>query len=122
MNDRPDTMTLNQGTAPAVGANCTKCAADLQPTARFCSVCGTPVATIIDVRSRFMTVLFCDLSNSTAITESLGDEAMFGVITRYQQICTDAIFEHGGFMAKFMGDGMLAYFGYPEAMKNSASG
>ena len=102
-------------------AGCAKCAAALPHGARFCSLCGTPVATIIDVRSRFITVMFCDLSNSTALTETLGDEAMFGVITRYQQICTDATAEHGGFVAKFMGDGMLAYFGYPEAMKNSAA-
>lgn len=122
MNDIRDSITLDHGITPtAQDASCAKCAAALPQAARFCSVCGTPVATIIDVRSRFMTVLFCDLSNSTAITESLGDEAMFGVITRYQQICTDATFEFGGFVAKFMGDGMLAYFGYPEAMKNSAS-
>ena len=102
-------------------ASCAKCATDLPDGARFCGSCGTPVAAVTDVRSRFITVMFCDLSNSTAITESLGDEAMYGVITRYQQVCTDAIAENGGFVAKFMGDGMLAYFGYPEAMKNSAA-
>ena len=107
--------------APRSTTSCTKCAANLPNGARFCDQCGTPVAAVTDVRSRFITVMFCDLSNSTAITESLGDEAMYAVITRYQQICTDAIAEHGGFVAKFMGDGMLAYFGYPEAMKNSAA-
>lgn len=122
MTEPRNDLKLAQRMIPvADDASCGKCAAALPPAARFCSLCGTPVTSIIDVRSRFMTVLFCDLTNSTAITESLGDEAMFGVITRYQQICTDATFEHGGFVAKFMGDGMLAYFGYPEAMKNSAS-
>jgi class 3 adenylate cyclase len=68
-----------------------------------------------------MTVLFCDLAGSTSMAGSIGDEAMFALIRDYQDICNQVTAEHGGYVAKYMGDGMLAYFGYPDAMKNSAA-
>lgn len=100
---------------------CKSCGTHVPPGARFCSVCGAQILVREEVRSRFMTVLFCDLAASTALTESVGDEAMYGLISRFHQICNDLVIENGGYVAKFMGDGMLAYFGYPEAVKNSSA-
>ncbi len=101
-------------------AVCPSCSAALLAGARFCSSCGARLVERGVARSRFMTVLFCDLAGSTALTDALGDEAMFDVVTRYHEICNSVTADHGGFVAKYMGDGMLAYFGYPQALKNSA--
>ncbi|RYH12244.1 AAA family ATPase [Tropicimonas sp. IMCC6043] len=101
-------------------AVCPSCSAALQHGARFCSSCGARVTERSAARARFMTVLFCDLAESTSLTGTIGDEAMFDVVNRFREICNAAVIEHGGFVAKYMGDGMLAYFGYPSTLKNSA--
>jgi class 3 adenylate cyclase/predicted ATPase len=64
---------------------------------------------------RQLTVMFCDLADSTALSARLDPEDMRDVIRVYQAACADAIAHQGGFVAKFMGDGLLAYFGYPAA-------
>ena len=99
---------------------CTVCGYTLIEDARFCPGCGRRVGAATQAHSHYMTVLICDLAGSTAMTHSMGDEAMFRLITRFQRICTDAVADQGGLVAKFMGDGMLAYFGHPEPLKNSA--
>lgn len=104
-----------------MSVTCTRCAAELPEGARFCHVCGTKVQEERVAHSHYMTVLFCDLANSTGLTGKLGDEAMFSIVTCYQEICNESVPEHGGYVAKYMGDGMLAYFGYPETLKNSAA-
>ncbi|WP_299561497.1 adenylate/guanylate cyclase domain-containing protein [uncultured Sulfitobacter sp.] len=102
-------------------ATCLHCAAPLAKAAKFCSACGARVEEKRSIHSHYMTVLFCDLAGSTELTRQLGDEMMFDLISRYQEICNDAVTDHGGYVAKYMGDGMLAYFGYPEPVKNSAN-
>ncbi|EYD74895.1 hypothetical protein Rumeso_03536 [Rubellimicrobium mesophilum DSM 19309] len=103
------------------GMRCSVCGGAIDPGARFCPSCGTRLVGQAPARSRFMSVLFCDLVESTALNERIGDEAMFALLAAYQDICQSVVDEEGGYVAKFMGDGMLAYFGYPVAMKNSAS-
>ena len=93
----------------------------MEQGARFCPSCGTRLLAQAPARSRFMSVMFCDLVESTALNEQIGDEAMFALLAEYQDICQSVVDEEGGYVAKFMGDGMLAYFGYPVAMKNSAT-
>ncbi len=104
-----------------MNTTCTQCAAVLAQGVRFCSDCGTRVVEKRAVHSHYMTVLFCDLAGSTQLTDQLGDETMFELITRYQDICNEVVSDHGGYVAKYMGDGMLAYFGYPDPLKNSAN-
>jgi class 3 adenylate cyclase/predicted ATPase len=64
---------------------------------------------------RQLTVLFADLVGSTALSERLDPEDMRAVINAYQRSCTAVVARYDGHIAKYMGDGVLAYFGYPQA-------
>lgn len=69
---------------------------------------------------RQLTVLFCDLAGSTAMSARLDPEDMREIIRAYQDACTGVIARYDGFVAKFMGDGVLAYFGFPRAHEDDA--
>src|SRR5215472_3821155 len=69
---------------------------------------------------RQLTVTFCDLVGSTALSARLDPEDMRGIIGAYHRCCTEVIERNGGFVAKYMGDGVLAYFGYPQAHEHDA--
>ena len=69
---------------------------------------------------RQVTVMFCDLVGSTALSARLDPEDMREVIGAYQCCCAEQITKVGGFVAKYMGDGVLAYFGYPQAHEDDA--
>jgi class 3 adenylate cyclase len=69
---------------------------------------------------RQLTVMLCDLVGSTAISVRLDPEDMREIIGAYHRCCAEAITEAGGFVAKYMGDGVLAYFGYPQAHEHDA--
>jgi class 3 adenylate cyclase/tetratricopeptide (TPR) repeat protein len=69
---------------------------------------------------RQLTVLFCDLVGSTALSARLDPEDLRAVIGAYHRCCTAVIERAGGFVAKYMGDGLLAYFGYPRADEHDA--
>jgi class 3 adenylate cyclase len=64
--------------------------------------------------------MFCDLVGSTALAAKLDPEDMRGIIGAYHQCCASLIQRNGGFVAKYMGDGVLAYFGYPLAREHDA--
>src|ERR1700676_3846514 len=69
---------------------------------------------------RQLTVMFCDLAGSTALSARLDPEDMRQVIRAYQDACSGVIARYDGFIAKFMGDGILAYFGFPRAHEDDA--
>src|ERR1700681_3626447 len=69
---------------------------------------------------RQLTVMFCDLAGSTALSTRLDPEDMRQVIRAYQDACSGVIARYDGFIAKFMGDGILAYFGFPRAHEDDA--
>ena len=69
---------------------------------------------------RQVTVLFCDMVGSTALSEAVDPELLGALIRRYQDAAAGAIGRYGGFVAKFMGDGVLAYFGFPSAFEDAA--
>ena len=69
---------------------------------------------------RQLTVMFCDLVGSTALSARLDPEDLRGIIGEYQRCCAVLVERNGGFVAKYMGDGVLAYFGYPQAHEDDA--
>jgi class 3 adenylate cyclase len=73
-----------------------------------------------DPERRQLTIMFCDLVGSTAISNRLDPEDMHEVIRAYQETCARVISNYDGFLAKYMGDGVLAYFGYPRAHEDDA--
>src|SRR5215813_11541172 len=115
--------------------SCPNCGSPSPPGKRFCGDCGAPLTDIGSQASpalpvghgrlplperRQLSVIFCDLVGSTALAARLDPEDLHGVITRYQRCCAEVIERAGGFVAKYMGDGVLAYFGYPQAHENDA--
>ncbi|HET8747435.1 MAG TPA: adenylate/guanylate cyclase domain-containing protein, partial [Ramlibacter sp.] len=69
---------------------------------------------------RQVTVMFCDLVGSTTLSERLDLDDLRGLIHGYYSICCNLIEEAGGFTARLVGDGILAYFGYPMAREDAA--
>jgi class 3 adenylate cyclase/tetratricopeptide (TPR) repeat protein len=69
---------------------------------------------------RQLTVMFCDLAGSTALSARLDPEDMRQVIRAYQDACSGVVARYDGYVAKFMGDGILAYFGFPHAHEDDA--
>jgi class 3 adenylate cyclase/tetratricopeptide (TPR) repeat protein len=67
-----------------------------------------------------MTVMFCDLVDSTKLTGVLDAEDFREVLTDYRQVCLQAVERFGGFTAVYAGDGMTVYFGYPRAHEDDA--
>jgi len=69
---------------------------------------------------RPLTVLFCDIVGSTALARSLDPEDLREIFRRYQNAVTSAVIRYEGYVAKFMGDGIMAYFGWPKAFEDQA--
>jgi class 3 adenylate cyclase len=70
---------------------------------------------------RQLTVMFCDLVGSTALSEQLDPEELHVVIRAYQEVCAGPISRFAGQIAQYLGDGLLVYFGYPVAHEDDAA-
>ncbi len=111
---------------------CTSCGVALPEEALFCMKCGkkldprdsppdTPQQTRIpDAERRQLTVMFCDIVDSTSLSEKLDPEDLREVIRKYQTACNKIIHRFEGHIAQYLGDGLLVYFGYPEAHEDDA--
>jgi len=73
-----------------------------------------------DAERRQVTVMFSDLVGSTALSAHMDPEDLREVISAYQNCVAATVRRFGGFVAKYMGDGVLVYFGYPEAHEDDA--
>lgn len=69
---------------------------------------------------RQLTIMFCDLVGSTALASQLDPEDLQTAIRRFLDTCSQAISRFNGYIAKYMGDGVLVYFGYPQAYEHDA--
>jgi class 3 adenylate cyclase/predicted ATPase len=79
-----------------------------------------PRADIGGVERRQVTVMFCDLVGSTALSSRLDPEDLREVIAAFDSAVADVITRFDGFVSRYMGDGVLAYFGYPQAHEDDA--
>ena len=79
-----------------------------------------PVAQQDTAERRQVTVMFSDLVGSTALSARMDPEDLREVISAYQKCVAETVQRFGGFVAKYMGDGVLVYFGYPQAHEDDA--
>ena len=94
------------GKAPSVDAATTSSAPSAHPEDR--------------AERRQVTVMFSDLVGSTALSARMDPEDLREVISAYQKCVAETVGRFGGFVAKYMGDGVLIYFGYPQAHEDDA--
>jgi class 3 adenylate cyclase len=73
-----------------------------------------------DAERRQLTVMFCDLVDSTKLSSQLDPEEYREVVREYQRVCTDVIQRYDGYIAQLLGDGLLVYLGYPHAHEDDA--
>src|SRR5262249_404921 len=73
-----------------------------------------------DAERRQLTVMFCDLVDSTKLSSQLDPEEYRDVVRAYQSACTEVIQPSDGHIAHLLGDGLLVYFGYPQAHEDDA--
>ena len=123
---------------------CSGCGFENPAGFKFCGACGSPLsggtvvgpAGVASGRStglaagsspdgptgerRQLTVMFCDLVGSTALSEQLDPEDLREVLIAYQDACGQVISRFGGYIARYLGDGLLVYFGYPRAHEDDA--
>jgi class 3 adenylate cyclase/predicted ATPase len=69
---------------------------------------------------RQLTVMFCDLVGSTALSEKLDPEELRSLLHNYRTVCGEVIARYEGFVARYVGDGILTYFGWPKAHEEDA--
>jgi len=81
---------------------------------------GTVAADPTRPERRLLTIMFCDLVGSTELATRLDPEDLREIITKYHDCVAAVLARFGGFVAKYMGDGILAYFGYPHAHEEDA--
>jgi len=122
----------------AFGVRCPKCGTENPPEASFYGDCGAGLVVtarteaekhahnvIVDQHAvegerRHLTVLFCDLVGSTEIAGHLDPEEWREIVASYHRAAAQAVERFGGHVAQYLGDGVMAYFGWPEAHDNDA--
>lgn len=126
------------GCGAVLASACAKCGFGNEPGERFCGGCGAPLqaeapaperstvgsaaaqSAAPTAERRQLTVLFSDLVGSTALSTQLDPEDLRRVIRTYERHCADVVARYGGIVAQFMGDGVMAFFGYPLAHEDDA--
>jgi class 3 adenylate cyclase/predicted ATPase len=99
------------------GLRCPNCGDANPDRRRFCGECGADLqkSAAEAPERRYLTVMFCDVVGSTALSERLDPEELNDVILAYREVVATATLRFGGFVARYVGDGVLIYFGYPKA-------
>jgi predicted ATPase/class 3 adenylate cyclase len=128
-----------------LATGCPSCGTANRPGAKFCSKCGTNLSAALPIAAspmplpimtpsaalrpspptswaerRQLTVMFCDLVGSTALSARLDPEDLGDVIGTYHKCVDEVVGRYAGFVARYMGDGVLVYFGYPQAHEDDA--
>lgn len=116
---------------PETEANCGFCQSPVTVGARFCAQCGQTLnpseanpprysSASLARQLRQITVVFCDLVSSTSLAAALDPEDLTELVGRFHRCVTGKMEEFGGYVARFVGDGSLTYFGYPRANEDDA--
>jgi class 3 adenylate cyclase/tetratricopeptide (TPR) repeat protein len=132
-----------------LGLRCATCDAELPIDARFCNACGGPISqppsaesgrqetpgsytpkhlaekilasrSALEGEHKLVTVLFCDIANSTAMAEKLGPEAMHALLNQFFGVALAEVHRYEGTINQFLGDGFMALFGAPVAHEDHA--
>ncbi|HLW70018.1 MAG TPA: AAA family ATPase [Candidatus Binataceae bacterium] len=134
-NDNRDGAKFCSECATPFSAKCRQCGADNSPGAKFCDECGTSLnapdrasaaeaprvpAPEVAGERRHLTILFCDLVGSVTLTARLDPEEWRATVAGYQRAAAEAITRFGGEVVRYVGDGIMAFFGYPVAHDNDA--
>jgi class 3 adenylate cyclase/tetratricopeptide (TPR) repeat protein len=102
-------------------ATCSRCGAASGEEARFCATCGAPLAGPLEREARkVVTILFCDLVESTKLAERFDPEALQRLLARYFVGARTIVERHGGIVEKFIGDAVYAVFGMPTVREDDA--
>jgi class 3 adenylate cyclase len=100
---------------------CPRCGGDNPERARFCLECGAPLRALAQREARKqVTVLFSDVTGSTALGERLDPESLNQVMTRWFEAARAVLERHGGTVQKFIGDAVMAVFGIPVVREDDA--
>jgi class 3 adenylate cyclase/predicted ATPase len=127
--ENPDGMKFCNECGSPLGGQCPNCNFENPSGSKFCGECGTPLSEHVheslykreqDAERRQVTVMFCDLVGSTRLSEQLDPEDLREVMRAYQGVCAEVIKRFEGYIAKYLGDGILVYFGYPKAHEDDA--
>jgi class 3 adenylate cyclase/predicted ATPase len=139
-SETPDNSRFCDACGAALPVSCPACGVPNRAGAKFCSNCGkaltadrpavaakpaaAPISSAthstVSAERRQLTVMFVDLVGSTALSARLDPEDLREIIGAYHRCCAEQITKAGGYVAKYMGDGVLAYFGYPQAHEEDA--
>jgi len=128
-----------------IESGCPSCGLANPPGSKFCRRCGSRLSagvaatgglgvdpavaqpSVTQIASpaahgerRHLTVLFCDLVSSSQIAARLDPEEWRDIAAQYQRTAAEAVTRHGGHVAQYLGDGLVVYFGYPEAHEDDA--
>lgn len=104
-------------------ATCSGCGEDNPDRFKFCGACGTPLAVEKPLERetrKIVTVLFCDVVESTRLASRLDPESMRHVMAQYFEIARAALTSHGGTVEKFIGDAVMGVFGIPVLHEDDA--
>jgi len=112
-----DASTAPEGPSPVLQPETPRSVQDT-PRTRSASPPTTPPHP--EAERRQLTVLFCDLVDSTALAGRLDPEDLREVVRAYQATCAEVIQQFEGYIAQYLGDGLLIYFGYPQAHEDDA--
>src|SRR3990170_3228369 len=127
--ENPEGINFCGGCGVPLKNLCINCGFENPSQFKFCGVCGKPHTAqlsptrptqTIEAERRQLTVMFCDLVGSTALSEQLDPEELREVVRAYQEVCAEVIDRFEGYIAQYLGDGLLVYFGYPLAHEDDA--
>src|SRR5262245_16316903 len=110
-------MASGQAVAPRPAQPTPQPVVQAQPSPQVAPLPTTPSP---EAERRQLTVMFCDLVDSTKLSSQLDPEDLREVVQAYQKTCTDVIERYDGYVAQLLGDGLLVYFGYPVAHEDDA--